>query len=398
MRDSGAFDRIVASLHEVSLDYSRWSSAAGLIDEALGIHGSSMIFADGDADEDIRVFFAWTLYRGEPHPELERLYYENFYPIDERPPRIRKAPDSRLLHMTEVYTADELKKSPAYNALRTHGLGGNGINIRLDGPRNSRITWVVHDPVDGGGWTSTQCDTIQRLLPHVRHAVTVQQTLSGAGALGTNLAGLLDGTGLGTIQLDARGRIHAANDQALAVLRTGDLLSDENGFLSARPPRTNDELQRLLGRALPAFGTKADEDSREGGSMILKPEGPLPPVALHVNPIAGQERNYPVWPVAALVLIVDPARRTTVDPTLVAATLGLSPMQSQVAVHMAGGMSVPAIAAKMGRQISTIRSHVKAIYGRLGLTRQQELVRLVRSLAHSERGATLKTEKGSEML
>ena len=215
MRDSGAFDRIVASLHEVSLDYSRWSSAAGLIDEALGIHGSSMIFADGDADEDIRVFFAWTLYRGEPHPELERLYYENFYPIDERPPRIRKAPDSRLLHMTEVYTADELKKSPAYNALRTHGLGGNGINIRLDGPRNSRITWVVHDPVDGGGWTSTQCDTVQRLLPHVRHAVTVQQTLSGAGALGTNLAGLLDGTGLGTIQLDARGRIHAANDQAL---------------------------------------------------------------------------------------------------------------------------------------------------------------------------------------
>ena len=383
MRDSGAFDRIVASLHEVALDYSGWPVAARLIDEALDTHGSSMLFADGDAAEDIRIFFAWTLYRGEPHPEIERWYYENFYPIDERAPRIRKAPDSRLLHMTEVYTADELKKSPAYNALRTRGRGGDSINVRLDGPRNSRITWVVHDPVDGNGWSSGQRDTIQRLLPHVRHTVTVQQTLSGAGALGTTLAGLLDRTGLGTIQLDARGRILAANDRALAVLRTGNPLFDEAGFLAARTPQDNDELQRLLGRALPPFGVQVEETSREGGSMILKRAGLQPPLALHMNPVAEREWNFPVWPVAALVLIVDPARRTAVDPILVAATLGLSPMQSQVAVHMAEGMSVPAIAAKMDRQISTIRTHVKAMYGRLGLTRQEELARVVRSLAPS---------------
>ena len=383
MSDSGAFDRILASLHDVALDYSGWPVAARLIDEALGTHGSSMLFADGDADEGIRIFFAWTLYLGEPHPELERWYYENFYPIDERAPRLRKAPDSRLLHMTEVYTAEELKSSPAYNALRTRGRGGDSINVRLDGPRNSRITWVVHDPVDGGGWTSTQLDTIRRLLPHIRHTVNAQQTLSGAGALGTTLTGLLDCTGLGTIQLDARGRILAANDRALAALRTANPLFDENGFLAARAPQDNDELQRLIGRALPPFGVQVEEASREGGSMILKRADPQPPLALHVNPVARQERNYPAWPVAALVLIADPARRTAVDPALVAATLGLSPMQSRVAVYMAEGLSVPAIAAKMDRQISTIRTHVKAMYGRLGLTRQQELAHLVRSLAPS---------------
>ena len=37
MRDhAGPFDRIVASLHEVALDYSRWPAASALIDEALG--------------------------------------------------------------------------------------------------------------------------------------------------------------------------------------------------------------------------------------------------------------------------------------------------------------------------------------------------------------------------
>ena len=380
---AGPFDRILASLHEVALDYSRWPAAARLIDEALDTHGSSMLFADGDTVEDIRVFFAWTLFRGEPDSDAERWYYENFYPIDERAPRMRKAPDGRLLHMTEVYTAEELKTSPAYNALRTRGRAGNSINVRLDGPRNSRITWVVHDPVSGGVWTTTQLDTIRRLLPHIRQTVRVQQTLSGAGALGTTLTGLLDCTGLCTIQLDARGRILAANDRALALLRTGSPLFDEAGFLAARTSQDNDDLQRLLGRALPAFGPKADGDSGEGGSMVLKRASPQPPLMLHVNPVAGQERDYPVWPVAALVLVVDPARRTTVDPAVVAATLGLSPMQSQVAVRMAEGMSVPAIASKMDRKISTIRTHVKGVYAKLGLTQQQQLTRLVRSLARS---------------
>ena len=166
MSDQAArFDRILASLHEVALDYSRWPDAAGLIDGILGTHGSSMLFADGDTEEHIRVFFAWTLYRGQPDPELERWYYDNFYPIDERAPRVRKAPDSQLLHMTEVYTADELKISAAYNALRTRGRGGDGINVRLDGPNGSRVTWVIHDPVDGNGWSSAQLDIIRSLLP-----------------------------------------------------------------------------------------------------------------------------------------------------------------------------------------------------------------------------------------
>ena len=380
---AGQFDRILASLHEVALDYSRWPAASVLIDEALGTHGSSMLFADGE-DEQIRVFFAWTLYRGVPNPEAERWYYENFYPIDERAPRVRKARDSQLLHMSEVYTEEELKTSPAYNALLTRGRNGDGINVRLDGPRKSRITWVVHDPVDGGGWTSTQLDTIRRLLPHIRHTVNVQQTLSGAGALGTTLTGLLDRTGLGTIQLDARGRILAANDRALALLRTGNPLFDEGGCLSARNSRDNDGLQVLLSRALPPLGVEGEGASREGGSMMINRPSPHPPLVLHVNPVGHNETRLGAWPVAALVFVVDPARRTTVDPTVVEAALGLSPMQSQVAVRMTQGMNVPAIAEKMDRKVSTIRTHVKGIYAKLGLSRQGDLARLVKSLAEAQ--------------
>ena len=376
MREREKFDHILETLKEVALDHTHWSSASLLIDEALGTHGNSMLFADGDTEDQIRVFFAWTLYRGQPHPELERWYYENFYPIDERAPRVRTAPDSQLLHMTDVYTEEELKTSAAYNALRTRGHGGDGINVRLDGPDGSRITWIIHDPVHGNGWSSAHLDIIRNLLPHIRQTVRVQQTLAGAGALGATVTELLDATGPGIIQLDARGHIVNANDRGRDLLRTGDSLFDKTGFLFARTSQDNAELQRLLSRALPPFGTRG-----RGGSMILKRALGLPPLILHVQPVSRQETHFAAWPVAALVLVADPRHATTVDPTVAEATLGLTPMESRVAVLMASGMSVPRIAAELDRKVSTIRTHVKSTYAKLGLTRQVDLVRLVQSLS-----------------
>ena len=384
MRYDRKFDLILAALHEVALGRAPWSRPSLLIDETLRTHGSSLLLADGDPDEDVRIHFAWTLYRGEEHPELERYYYENFYAIDERAPRMRKAPDGRLLHMRDVYTPKELKTSAAYNALRTRGRSGDGINVRLDGPRGSRITWVIHDPLDGAGWASAELDIVRSLLPHVRQTVRVQQELAGAGALGATLTELLDSTGIGIIQLDARGRIAHVNDPATHLLRAADAVLDEKGILFARTPQDNANLQRLLARALPEPGPPRDRSAREGGSMLLNREGPRPPLMLHVHPVGDHETDIGSRPVAALVLLVDPAQRIAVDPCVAAAVLGLTPTQSQIAVLMAQDIAVPEIAARLDRKIATVRSHVKSMYARLGLTRQQQLVRLVQSLARAD--------------
>ena len=54
MSEREAFERILASLHEAAFDPARWSSASALIDEALGVHGNSMVFGTGDSREDDR--------------------------------------------------------------------------------------------------------------------------------------------------------------------------------------------------------------------------------------------------------------------------------------------------------------------------------------------------------
>ena len=376
MSEREAFDRILASLHEAALDHDHWSSASALIDDTLRAHGNSLVFGDGRSEDDIQIYFAGFFYRGQRLRELEREYFENYYPVDERVPRLRHLPDSRLFHITDLYTGDELKTSVAYNEALPRGHAQHSINVRLDGPNGTRIVWVVNDPVDGDGWSSTQLDSIRYLLPHIRQSVRVQQALAGAGAEGASLAKLLDTTGLGIVQLDGHGRIVAANDRARDLLRTGDGLYDKDGFLYARTPEDNGELQRLLARALPPFGAQG-----AGGSTMVRRSSAQPPLVLHLNPVGRQETDFRVWPVAALVLVADPASQTRIDPAVAAAALGLTGMESRVAVLLAEGMNVREVAAATGRGESTIRSHVKHMFAKHGLSRQADLVRLVLSLA-----------------
>ena len=375
MKDEATFQSVLTSLHEAALDPARWPGFSAVVDEALGVHGGSLLFGDGESDDDVRIGFQWTCIRGQRRTDLELLYFGTYYPLDERVPRLRHAPDGHLLHNTEVFTEQELKTSPVYRFFRTHGNAGDAVNVRLDGPGGSRILWFVHDPVDRDGWSSPRLDLIRRLLPHIRQTVRVQVALGRAGTLGMTLANLLDANGLGVIQLDGRARIVAANDRARRLLRVGDILYDTGGSLFARTPTDNAELQDLLTRALPPYGSGG-----AGGSMIARRPSGQPPLVLHVIPVGGEETDPGAWPIAALVLIPNATEASDVEVTAVAETLRFTRAESQVAVLLAGGMTAREVAAATGRREGTVRSHIKHMFTKHGLTRQADLVRLVRSL------------------
>ena len=144
------------------------------------------------------------------------------------------------------------------------------------------------------------------------------------------LAALIDTIRSGVIQLDRRGRIVAANDLARDLLRRGDGLSDQGGSLHARVPADDAALQTLLAGALPGFGSQG-----AGGSMLVRRGLDEPRLVLHVSPVGEEGAEIDTERVAALVLVVDPGSRTRIDPALVAATLGLTPMESRVAVWLA---------------------------------------------------------------
>ena len=376
MSQLDAFDRMLASLHQAALDDSHWQAASALIDEVCGAKGNMLICAQANSRDGVEIFFARFCYRGERRAESERLYFDSYHALDERVPRLRRLPDSQLVHVPDLYTEPEKKTSVVYNeALPTSDVA-NSLLVRLDGPGGSNIVWSVADPVTGDDWSSGQLEMVRRVLPHLRQFVYVRQALADAGALGNSLAGLLDNTGSGVIQLDRRGRIVAANDRARDLLRDGDGLFDGGGFLRTSSAEDNAGLQRLLARVLPPRGGQG----ASGSVTVRRPTG-LARLVLHASPVEGGLTDVRPRRVAALVLVTDPSRLARIDPRMPAAALGLTPAQSQVAVMLAEGRTVPEIARATGRRESTVRWHLKEIFARHGISRQAELIRLVLSLA-----------------
>ena len=373
MSAQDAFERILASLYEAMLDDTLWPATSALIDEACGIQGNGIMVGAGPKD-DVRALFVGLYYRGERREDWERAYLEVYHPIDESVPRFRQLPDSRVVHVTDLYTAEELKTSLTYNEALHLGSAQNSLRVRLDGPDGSHITWGIHDPVASGGWESSQLTLIKGLLPYIRQFVRVRQALVGAEALGASVADLLDTPRIGVIHLDRRGQIIEANDRARAILRHGDGLSDRGGELRARGPADHAHLEGLLAGALPSAGVGVS------GSMLLRRPSGVLPLVVHVKPVVVSPPDYGARRVAVLVLLVEPGRPSRIDPDLVATTLGLTRAESQVAGALAQGQTVREIAGSTGRQVSSIHWHLKHIYRKLGVARQAELVQLVRAL------------------
>ena len=375
MGEQDAFERILSALYDAMLDNTRWPGVSALIDEACGLTGNDLMVREGPKD-DVRVLVVGAYCRGLRREDQERDYLENYYPTDERVPRFRQLPDSRLAHVKDLFTAEELKTSPTYNEVLRRANQQDSLNVRLDGPDGSSITWTVRDPVDSDGWGSARITTVTGLLPHIRQFVRVRQALVRAEARTTTVTALLDNPRIGVIHLDRRGRILAANDRARSVLRHGDGLSDRDGTLRARGGADQVRLERLVGAALPTSGP-----ATVSGSMLLRRSPVSPPFVVHVKPVRVPQPDYGARHVAALVLIVEPGHRHRVDPDLVARTLELTPTETRVAVWLAEGRSVRDMAEATGHTQGTIYWHLKQIYQKQSISRQADLVQLVLSLA-----------------
>ena len=117
--------------------------------------------------------------RGSPSSQKrtrQREYLANYYPSMSACRVCGNLPNDHLVHTRDVYTADELNSSPAYNGALPRAGAQDGLRVRLSGPDGSHIVWNIGDLVDSDGWGASRVAMVTSLLPHVRQFGTVEYT------------------------------------------------------------------------------------------------------------------------------------------------------------------------------------------------------------------------------
>lgn len=369
------FEVVVENLYRAALADVSWVSVAASINDLIRTVGHSLTYAEAKSGGVPGIHLARVFVGRERRSDLEQLYFRDYYPRDEAIPRLYGLRHSELVHKSDVYTDEEKKASVAYNEFRcVHGTE-NGIFVGIDGEDGDGIVMSCGNSTEREGWGNEQIELITGLLPHIRRFVRVRRVLGDAGALGASLATLLENRWLGLIQLDRHGRIVEANDRARDILLERDGLRDEGGVLAAGNPGEHEEIQRLLAQALPPYGLQGS-----GGSMKITRRKARSPLVLEIHPVRQVGTFADTWHLGALVLIADPTARPRAEPELVARFLGLTPMESRVAVAVAAGQTVAGTAYELGCSEHTARTHLKRVYRKMGIHKQTELVRRVLSL------------------
>lgn len=369
-----AYDRVLTALNEAAFDDACWPEASKMMDEACGAKGNIVVIGDDGVNGDVEISLARIYFHGQRSVYWERRYFGKLYQVDERIPRLRQLPSGQLVDVRSLYTARERKQGIVYNEL-VRGEAQHGLNMRLALPDGAKITWQITNPVDGSDWDSDQLGMIERLKPHLLQFARVRRALLQADALGRSMDAVLENKRVGVVQLDRRGRIVAANDTALEHLRDRAVLHDDGGFVHAASKTDDRELQGLVAGALGASGATV-----AGGSLILPQSLATAPFMVHVTPIAVSGSDFEPGPVAALALIVDTGQRGRVDSGLLTGALGLTPTEAEVATLLAEGLTPRQAGVSSGRGEGTIRWHLHRIFGKLGIERQAQLVRVVRTL------------------
>ena len=139
MNQLDKFNAAIASLHEAALGNTPWRETSTLLDDLCGMKGTHLVIVDGRSKDEPEWLFDEFYYHGDSYEELGREYSTVFFPQDERIPRLMRLPDQRIAHVTDLWTAQELKTSPTYHDLLRRTTGRDGLNIRMDGPNGLDI-------------------------------------------------------------------------------------------------------------------------------------------------------------------------------------------------------------------------------------------------------------------
>lgn len=206
------------------------------------------------------------------------------------------------------------------------------------------------------------------LSPYVLTAVRLQRAVKHQGA--QLMAGAFEAMNAAAFILDAARFVQAQTSAAIALLRDDRRLSLAAGRLTALPAEDDRKLQVAIRHAIEAL-----ENGLPGNSRLVLggAKGPLDALYLEIFALPKQEWALGFEP-RVLIVAKKPAIPDDTHRERLAAALGLTAAEADVALLAARGLSREQIAIQRGTSADTVSTQLKSLFRKSDVNREAELV------------------------
>ncbi|WP_077035575.1 helix-turn-helix transcriptional regulator [Pelomonas sp. KK5] len=365
------FDDVVAGLYEAAVHPQRWQAS---LSKLAAWSGSDVFhFLCWDPMAQSAPFNVFT--EGIPQSNID-IYNQHYWSVD---PRRRLIDNLSVGEMTvcQHHFSDRFVS------------GSEFFQDYLLPVVGQRYTWFTrpliagnHDVLlammrmdDRGAFGGGDILRSRRMVPHLQRAVKLwveTEPLREAGDVGREAA---VAAGLALFGLDGAGRIVHANGHAEAMLRDAQHLVQRGAVLQAAHDGDAARLRETLANVgATGLAQRFSITSRSGEPNACFLTISALPADAPLRSRLGTAR--------VLVMARRPGHAVLPANEQLASLFGLTRAESAVALALASGRTPDEYASEAGVGISTVRTHMRAVFDKTYTRRQADLVRLLLLLQH----------------
>lgn len=362
---------IVGQLHEGVVDDVLWQRAIGSVCDLLDIP-ALLMGTVSRGGKSVELAFG---HRAEPHAVA---LLEGPLASPEHNPWLGLARGHglrRVATIEDVGGQQHLESTRIWSDFYVPFKLGDSIGSALERQPEYANILMAGRRTGNPGFRERDRRALEALLPHIARAWRVKRALTEMQSLVGALSSALDRLERAVVVTGPEGEIRFANHSADRLLSRGNAIDAKSGRLRAARPRHSDALHALIGRAAEtaigkgAMAVDAVALPCDEGAPLAVVAEPLAPA--HGSCIGGAAKA------GAILFIGDSEASRSPPAGRMQIVYGLTTAEARLAAAIVEGNGVTSAGESLGISPNTAKYHLKAVFGKVGVANQAQLVRRV---------------------
>jgi DNA-binding CsgD family transcriptional regulator/PAS domain-containing protein len=358
------FSDAVGHIYETALDPAHWTDALRHINLLTKSSQSVLHWADTQTMTAIEAYHVGMA------PALLELLRNNAVYWSIQVDALNWTP-GHVHYLADLLPREELERGRFYREVLkpSRQLDYIGMHALVDGKRLASMS--VNRSEDEGMFFPRSVDLMRLIAPHICRAAKISAALDLRTLRADMLQSTLDTLSCGVVLLDASRGVLYCNAVADRMLKQSDSFSTLLNKLKIKDAEADAALESVLASLrdgkpdfMPAAIAVANQDQ---------------PMALTVMPVAMTRKTslFGSQEVAVAVFIQSLTTAPPIPREILSGAFGLTPKEVKVVLSILQGFDAASIADILGIEESTVRSHIKSIMSKCGVSRQADLVQLL---------------------
>lgn len=347
-------------IYEAAFVPERWREVLDVMANGAGGHGTALFNTGKTA--------ARSLASDSLADLTQKMVNEGWLGRNSRAARLLTIEHEGFINEADYFTAEDYNSQPIFTQVMQPLGYGFGTSTFITAPSGDRMIFAVEKKAATGPVTTSAILYLDSLRPHLARAAMMSSRLEFERVRAATEA--LQIAGLPAAVLRADGVALAVND--LLERMSPRIVTAAFDRIRFQHAPANSFLARLLERSRVAH-------SGASGSLPLPRVEDHPAAVVHVVPVEGGARD--IFTNAALFMIITPVDRQRLPSAdIIRGLFDLTPAEAKVARELATGSDVAAVAEHLSVGRETVRSHVKAILSKTGMSRQADFIAAIASI------------------